>query len=217
MEFDLAYDRTQQTAAVSETLSRAEKLAAIVEGLKLNDPSKPFNKDGSDDFSVAQHEEDTRSIILWAELRPFLTAYAPAFPQEGLVLSGEELKEAISVALNEPEFLLSQYLIKAYLRGEKPLTLGMLAEKRYVRGTASWDKYKSTLAREIFDSMRDLQLWTVNTIGRDDNGGGAIAGYEISAGPSLIDFDKYVFQPTRTEISRRFYVKFMSQMMARSS
>jgi hypothetical protein len=192
---------------VAVTDDRHAKLMQIVDELDLDNPLDQINKLGSEDFGTALHEEDARGIILWAKLRPFLFLYARAFPQT-VVLSERELAASIDVALEESEFFLTQHLIKTYLKGAGPLTCGQLAERRYLRGTASWEKYKQTLAREIFDHMRDLQLWEITTLGRDDNGGGAIAGYKISAGPALIDFHTYVFQRIRQKQHQRFFLRF---------
>ena len=201
---------TKKIQYVRNSNERDSILRAIVDRLDLDNPSLEVNKRGSDNFSAALHEEDSRSIILWALLRPFLHAYVAAFPQNaGYAIPEEDVEKSVKVALNEPEFFLTQALIKAYHRKEPEFSLGKLAERRYSRGSASWEKYQRTLAREVFDHVRDLQLWHVEAKGRNDNGGGAIAGYKISAGQALIDFDTYVFQPKRLEQHQDFYLRFL--------
>ncbi len=189
--------------------SRAVALRSLVAGLEaLTAPDAPMNKIGSSDLAIALHEEDSRGIVLWAALRPFLKGYAETFPQTSDPPTAIEISSSIDVMLDEGVFFLTQQLIKRHLRGEKPLSLGGLAEFRYRRNSASWHSFQQTLAREVFDHARDLQLWDVEVLGRPDKGGGAIAGYKISAGRSLIDFNEFVFQPKRREQLRNFYDRF---------
>jgi hypothetical protein len=197
----------------SDSAVRQAILRDLVAGLdELNNPNAVVNKPGSDDLTLALHEEDSRSIVLWATLRPFLRAYSKAFPI-ATPLTEEELEANIDVALNESEFFLTQELIKRHLRNLGPLSLGGLAEFRFPRTKhASWERYQRTLTREIFDPMRDLKLWHVETIARPDNGGGSIAGYWISAGQALIDFHDFVFEPRRREQHQRFYEKHIKKL-----
>src|SRR4051794_36702446 len=103
-------------------MDASDHLKALVDGLNLdNDPE--LNKPGSDILDLALHEESSREIVLWAKLEPFLRAYAKAFPKDG-VKPVEELEEALEEAMDEPTHFLTQYLIKLYLRGEKPIGLG---------------------------------------------------------------------------------------------
>ncbi|MDX0675671.1 hypothetical protein GOD41_08535 [Sinorhizobium medicae] len=193
--------------------ARTRKLKAMVKNLDLRNPEALWNKQNSDQIDVALYEEDSRSLVVWAVLRPFLQSYARMFPQAGLVLPAEEINKSIDEMLDQGNFLITPQLIKQHLRGEDALSLGRLAELRYRRGTAGWEKYQQYLARELFDHARDTQLWKINVLGRqDNNGGGAIAGYEISAGQALIDFDKYVFQPTRRWHLSQFYVRFEEKL-----
>ncbi len=194
----------------SESHDRETKLHEIVVKLDLDNPEDEVNKPGSDDFAVAPHEEDTRGIVVWAKLRPWLKGYAKALPQGTHILSDEEIEESTKVVLNEPVHFLTQMLIKRHLRKQPPVSLAELAEGRFPRNSANWERYQQKLAREIFDHARDLQLWEVEVLGRVEhkNGGGAIAGYKISAGPALIDFDRLVFFPKRVEQHQRFYARY---------
>ncbi len=192
--------------------SHEEVVQGIVKEMNLDDPSLPVNQLGSDDFALAMHQEDTRSVVLWALLRPFLKLYVPQFTPENVQLSESELDKSIDVALNEPEFFLTQHLIKMHHKKELPLKLGKLAEQRYRRNSASWDRYKRKLAREVFDPMSDLLLWKIVTNGREDNnGGGAIASHDIWAGQALLDFDTYIYQPMRKKQYERFCERFLNK------
>lgn len=193
--------------------ARNRKLRALVKKLDLRNPDAPWNKQSGSKIEVALYEEDSRSLVLWAVLRQFLQSYASTFPQGGLVLPADEINNSIDQMLDQANFLLTPQLIKQHIRGDDALSLGRLAELRYKRGTAGWEKYQQYLARELFDHARDTQLWHVDVLGRkDNNGGGAIAGYEISAGQALIDFDKYVFQPTRRWHLAQFYARFEKKL-----
>ncbi|RWP42430.1 MAG: hypothetical protein EOR04_11480 [Mesorhizobium sp.] len=187
-----------------------KKLKELVADLDdLTSPDSKVNRLGSSVLTAALHEEDSRGIVLWAVLRPFLKGYALMFPQSKVPLPANEVSANIDVMLDQGNFFLTQQLIKRHLRDEPPLSLGGLAEIRYPRGSASWERYQQTLAREIFDHARDIQLWHVDVLGRADrNGGGAIAGYKVSAGRALIDFDEWVFQPKRRDQFLRFHARF---------
>jgi hypothetical protein len=177
-------------------------LKALVRDLKL-DTDPELNKPGSHVLDLALHEESSREIVLWAKLEPFLRAYAEAFPKNGDKI--ENLEKALEEAMDEPTHFLTQHLIKVHLRGEKPISLGQLAEVRKKRGTPSWEKYKDFLSNDVIFEMHDLQLWNVETIRREEkNGGGTIAGYKISAGQALIDFHKFVYRPKRAEQIQEF-------------
>ncbi|MFG1342487.1 hypothetical protein [Xanthobacter autotrophicus] len=194
--------------------SKRVALRSLVSGLdSLNSTDAEINKPGSDVIAIALHEEDSRSVVLWAVLRPFLRSYATIFPETSTPPSASEINSSIDFMLDESYFFLTQQLIKRHLRGDKPLSLGGLAEFRYRRETSSWERFQQTLAREVFDHARDLQLWRVEVLGRADNGGGAIAGYKISAGQALIDFNEFVFQPKRLEQHMRFLSRFGNTLM----
>ncbi|TAX38968.1 hypothetical protein [Rhizobium leguminosarum] len=192
---------------------RKRKLRVLVKKLDLRNPEAPWNKQSSRQIEAALYEEDSRSLVLWAVLRPFLQSYAKTFPQGGLVLPVDEINNSIDQMLDQANFLLTPQLIKRHIRGDDTLSLGRLAELRYKRGTAGWEKYQQYLARELFDHARDTQVWHVDVLGRkDNNGGGAIAGYEISAGQALVDFDTYVFQPTRRWQLSQFFDRFEKKL-----
>lgn len=193
--------------------SRTANLRVLVAGLEaLHNPAADVNRSGSETLVAALHEEDSRGIVLWAVLRPFLMSYARMFPQGATPPADKEIAESIDVMLDEQHFFLTQQLIKLHLRREKPLSLGGLAEIRYLRDTPKWERYKQTLAREVFDHAQDLQLWHVEVLARRDTGGGSIAGWRISAGQALIDFDEYVFRPQRLKQHQRFLARFQDAL-----
>ena len=187
--------------------SQRARLRQIVAQLhELNSPDAEVNKLGSDNVRVAIYEEDTRGIVTWAILRPFLKKYAKDFPVTATPPSDKEIEESVKIVLDHGNFLLTPELIKRHLRNVGPMSLAELAACRYPRGSAMWEQYQRKLAREIFGHARDLQLWHVEAVGRaDKNGGGAIPGWKISAGQALIDFDEFVFYPKRLEQHRLFH------------
>lgn len=190
---------------------RRQALKELAYNLKSLGPDAEVNKYGSDDLRVALHEEDSRGVVLWAVLREFLSAYVKAFPEGEREFPDTEIKKSIDCMLEAGEFFLSQQLIKNHIKKLPPLNLSELASCRYdrKRNPYKWERYKIKLTQEIFDNARNVQLWHIQTLTRDDNGGGCIAGYRISAGQALIDFNDFVFQPLRRDQYRRFYHKYL--------
>jgi hypothetical protein len=183
-------------------------LCRLVDSLDLDDPNAEINKPGNSDLWAALHEENSRNAVLWAYLRTFLRGYNQEFPTGPEPLPLKEIEEAINDALAERLYFVHEALVKRHLRGEPPVGLGQLAEWRFPRNTWRWEAFKHELTHELFDSMCDLQLWTVTPISRSDNGGGSIARWEISAGSALIDFDAFVYRPKRLEQVKLFFSKF---------
>ena len=59
-----------------------QKIRKLVEGLGLDDPEAEVNKPGSDQLTLRMHQEDSRGIVLWAYLRPFVTEWVKIFPMK---------------------------------------------------------------------------------------------------------------------------------------
>ena len=88
---------------------RHAALMALVANLDdLTNPDSKVNKPGSDDFAFALHEEDSRAIVLWAVLRPFLKAYAKAFPETATPPLEAEISASIDVMLDQGNFFLTR-------------------------------------------------------------------------------------------------------------
>jgi hypothetical protein len=153
-----------------------QKIRKLVEGLGLDDPEAEVNKPGSDQLTLRMHQEDSRGIVLWAYLRPFVTEWVKIFPHEKNPPPLEDIEKAIAIALDEPVFFLTQELIKRHLDDKPPLPAGELAEINSKRNTPAWHKFKKRIGREFVDPLGDPQLWNVERIFREDkNGGGAVA------------------------------------------
>ncbi|MDV4159327.1 hypothetical protein [Rhizobium brockwellii] len=184
-------------------------IAEIVAGMKIWDADAKHNQPGNpDNFEQALHQEESRSVIIWSRLRDFLPPYVKLRTPENVWPTDAEFKESIKVALNESEFFLTQNLIKRHLGGDEAASLGELANLRFNRteDMVRWDRYKDKLTSKIFDPMRMLLLWNIEPEERDNNNnGGSIARWNISAGPSLVAFDKHVFQPLRQHWWKQFF------------
>jgi hypothetical protein len=179
----------------------AQLLEIVAEMSDLNNPHSALNEGGSQNLPLAIHEEDSTSIMLWAQLDPFLREYAKRFPQN-YELPENEINDALATAMDEPVFFLTQYLIKRHLRKQGAVGLSEFATVRFQRYSPSWEWYKGKIVKEYMDNMRDLQLWNVHI---EQKKNGAVKNYEISAGQALIDFHEFVFVPVRVRQYINFY------------
>jgi hypothetical protein len=206
------------TSGSDDTMHRRLLLMEIAADLDVHNPAAEANKPSSNSLALAILEEDTRGVVVWAFLKPFLRLYSKKVPlQSQDNFEPADVEASIKVALDQANFFLTPTLLKHHYRKLPPLGLGAFANNRFSRerANASWKSFQRDLTEHgtagapgIFRAARTLQLWKPVPIPRPDNGGGAIARWEISAGQALIDFDEFVFQPTREQQYRRFCERF---------
>ncbi len=196
---------------MDETVSADSRMQAVVGRIDFS-KIPGLTDEGSADVSIAIHELESRSIILWGRgLEAFIQAYHEEFTADELPLNSEELEERFVVAFDEGTQPMTRYLLKSALRRQPALSLSDLAALRYKKNSASFHKMSRHMRDRIMWPMRDLGLWSVVVTDRVAKGKSEVASYAISAGRVLLAFDSYIYQPWRRQQLVTFYARFLKE------
>jgi hypothetical protein len=194
-------------AGIGETEARLRKL---VDELVL--PKLPENwQTPAADRRLALLELESLGVIIWGQvLEEFLRNYAATFPAPGHEpLNEDELSERFDVAFAEKTQPYTRALLRNDLNGGAPFSLARMAETRHKPNTAGFEKLKKTLLERTIWPMRDLGMYQVDVVSReDDRGRDVVARYNIFAGPALRAFHELVHVPLRSKQISEFVKRY---------
>lgn len=169
---------------------------------------------GSDDLPTALQQDFSRQVILFGRVNErFLLGYYDRFSSGADRLDADEIKVRFKVLFKESTLPLVRGVLKAYLKGETPLSLAQLAALRYPEGCKSFDRLARKLLATVVWPLRDLKIFQVEIFFREVQGKQDVERYAISAGPALVHFHQFVYVPLRLRQLRLMFEKFGKEVL----
>ncbi|BCH05741.1 hypothetical protein MesoLj131b_77400 (plasmid) [Mesorhizobium sp. 131-2-5] len=172
------------------------EIAAYVASLKTLHDKLDESQISETDVELGLHQLEALKAFTWGGLDPMVRFCVPRLLTHGPAMHPDHMKDCLEVACDEYVVKGHRLIIRRFLQG-RSVSLTDLAREVFNPKSPEFGDFRKRLKENVLYPMRDIGLWDYveRELKKSRNGNDYHPGFDITAGPVLKKFHRYIYMP----------------------